>query len=192
MSRKLPKVLDTDEQEALLDQFNTRFWSPRRNRTLVLTGLDAGLRVGELVALKLDHLNLPGRKLTVREGKGAKDRQVPLTERLVEALHGWLEHRTDEVGSESPWVFPTGEGGQLLPRYVRKVIKREARKAGIREAERVSPHTLRHTAATDLLRETGNLELVRQFLGHESVETTQLYTHLVTEDLDQAVVSFRR
>lgn len=185
-------MLDTDEQEALLHQFNCRYWSPHRNRTLVLTGLDAGLRVGELVALQLDHLNLPGRRLIVRNGKGAKDRQVPLTERLVEALHGWLERREEEVGSECPWVFPTRKGDRILTRYVRKVVKREARKAEIREAERVSPHTLRHTAASDLLRETGNLELVRQFLGHESVETTQVYTHLVNEELDQAVAGFRK
>lgn len=156
-----------------------------------MTGLDTGLRVGELVALQLDHLNLSGRKLTVREGKGAKDRQVPLTGRLVETLHGWLERRIEKVGPESRWVFPTRDGGQLLTRYVRKVVKREAEKADIREVERVSPHTLRHTAATDLLRDTGNLELVRQFLGHESVETTQLYTHLVNKDLDQAITVFR-
>lgn len=193
MSRpdRLPKVLTEEEQAALLDRFNTRYWTPHRNRTMCLAMLDAGLRVGEMVALKLEHVDLATRRITVREGKGAKDRRVPVIDRLAEAVSGWYERRAEEVGEDCPWVFPTRTGNPVHPNNVRRFVKREARRAGIAEADRVSPHTLRHTFATDVLNETGNLELVRRLLGHADISTTQMYLHLADSDVEEALQGFR-
>lgn len=191
--KKLPKVLSADEQARLLGRFNARYATPHRNRTMVLTMLDAGLRVGEVVALRPDHVDLAARKLTVREGKGAKDRTVWFPERLREALSRWLARREewlDEPG-ECPWLFPTRDGGRVSSRQVRAFVKREAKRAQVAEAHKVSPHTLRHTFATDLYRETGNLRLVQDMLGHADISTTQVYTHLVNGEAEEAMCTFR-
>lgn len=193
MSRpdRLPKILTDEDQEALLNQFNTRYWTPHRNRTICLTMLDAGLRVGEVVALQMEHVDLRSRRITVRQGKGAKDRRVPLVQRLVEALQNWFERRPEELDEPSSYVFPTRNGTPVHPNNVRRFVKREAKNAGVDEADRVSPHTLRHTYATDVLNKTGNLEAVRRLLGHSEISTTQLYTHLADSDLEEAVNGLR-
>lgn len=191
--KKLPKVLSEDEQDRLLGRFNVRYPTPHRNRTMVLTMLDAGLRVGEVVALRPDHLDLTGRRITVREGKGARDRVVHIPGRLRDALSEWLARRADwlEDPDGCPWLFPTRDGGQVSTRQVRAFVKREAKKAGVAEADRVSPHTLRHTFASDIYRETGNLRLVQELLGHSDISTTQIYTHLVNGEAEEAMERFR-
>lgn len=190
-SRKLPRVLTESEQEKLVSFFNARYWTPHRNQTMVLVMLDAGLRVGEVVALKVDHVDLLTRRITIREGKGAKDRRVPIVERLHAALTAWYERRAGIVDTTCQWVFPTRVGAQVQSSDVRRVVKRTAGRVRLPEADRVSPHTLRHSFATDLLNETGNLRLVQHLLGHTSVATTQIYTHLADEHLDQALSGFR-
>lgn len=192
MSRTLPKVLDDDEQAALLEQFNARYWSPHRNRTLVLFALATGLRAGELVAVRDEHLKLDatGGKVVVREGKGGADREVHFSPEIRDALREWLERRDEECDSE--FVFPTRKGTPMSTSYLRQFVKREAVKAGISEAkEKVSPHTLRHTAAVDLLRETGRLEIVQEFLGHADVSTTRIYARLVNGEVQEACRNFR-
>ena len=101
---------------------------------------------------------------------------------MREIIGSWLERRP-----ESPWLFPTRDGGQVQTRYVREMVKRVARKAGVSEVERVSPHSLRHTFATDLYGETRSLILVQKALGHAFVSTTQLYCHLVDGELEAAM-----
>lgn len=187
----LPRVLDADEQDALLAQFNDRYWSPHRDRTAVLVMLDAGLRVSEVCALELAHADLARRKLTVREGKGDVDRVVPVCPRLADALAAWMDRRPEAVDQDSQFLFPTRKGKAVHPNHLRRSVKRAARKADLPEADRISPHTLRHTAAVDLLRETGRLEVVRDFLGHASVQTTEIYARLVNDELEAAVSSFR-
>lgn len=189
--RRLPRVLTEAEQEELLDQFNTRYWTPHRDWAATLLMLDTGLRVGELVALKMDHIALRSRRIKVREGKGSKDRRIPLVGRLATALEQWYERRREELKQECPWVFPTRPGNALHPNQVRRFVKRAARRAGLPEADRISPHTLRHTFATDVLNETGNLELVRRLLGHADISSTQVYTHLADEHVARALSGFR-
>lgn len=184
--RRLPKVLSDEEKQALLDQFNTRYDSPLRNKALVKTLLDTGLRAGEVVALRPEHIDFRACKLTVREGKGARDRQLWFGTDLRELLVEWLDRRPD-----SDFVFCTRDGGQLDTRYLRSMIKREACNAGIPECERVSPHTLRHTFATDLLRETDNIRVVQEALGHEDISTTTIYTHLVNGEVEEAMKGLR-
>lgn len=189
--RAIPRVLDEGEQEDFLAEFNTRYWTPHRDRTLCLVMLDAGLRVSEAVSLKLDHLDLPKRRLLVREGKGGKDRQVRICPRLASALKPWLDRRPEALEEETEFVFPTRTGRPPHPNQIRKSVKRAARSAGLSEAGKVTPHTLRHTAAVDLLRETERLELVQDFLGHADVSTTRIYARCVNKELDRALDGFR-
>lgn len=193
MSRpdKLPKVLSEEEQRRFLAQFNTRYPSPHRNLLLCRLMLEAGLRVGEAVALRPEHIDLDTCRVVVREGKGAKDRVVWITDELRDLVAEWLERRAEwlEEREACPWLFPTRHGTQVKKRYVRAMVKRTARKAEVQEADRVSPHTLRHSFATDLLRETTNLRLVQKALGHADISTTQIYTHLTDGELEAAMRS---
>lgn len=180
--KKLPKVLAIDEQEAFLAQFNTRYATPHRNLCMVRLMLDAGLRCGEVLALQPGHLNMTTCRLLVREGKGAKDRVLWVPTDLRDLIGAWLERKP-----ASPLLFPTRSGSKVNARYVREMVKRYAEKAGVQEWEKVSPHTLRHTFATDLLRETGNVEIVRKALGHANISTTMIYTHLTDNDVQHAM-----
>lgn len=185
-SETLPKVLSEAEQAALLDELNTRYPTPHRNLCMLRLMLEAGLRVGEVVALRPEHLDMTTCRLTVRDGKGSKDRTLWINDELRDEIGAWLERRP-----ESPYLFPTRNGSQVRTRYMRSMVKRLAKQAEIDEAERVSPHTLRHTFATDLLRETKNLRLVQKALGHADISTTQIYTHIVDEELEEALRTFR-
>ena len=187
MARKLPKALSEEERIAFLSSLNKRYASPHRNLCMLRLMLEAGLRAGEVVALKPDHLDMTTCKLLVREGKGAKDRSLWIRDDLRDLIGQWLERR---LGSQ--WLFPTRHGSQLQTRYLRTLVKRLARRAGISEAERVSPHTLRHTFATDLYRETKNIRLVQKALGHANLSTTMIYTHIVDDELEEALRFFRR
>ena len=192
--KRLPKVLTAEEQSRLVAQFNTRYPTPHRNRTMVLTMLDAGLRVGELVALRPEHLDLAACRIIVREGKGARDRVVHIPRRLRDAVSDWLGRREAwlEDPEGCPWLFPTRVGTQVSTRQVRAFVKREAKRAEIAEANQLSPHSLRHTFASDIYRETGNLRLVQELLGHADVSSTQVYTHLVNGEAEEAMQTFRR
>lgn len=185
MSRpdKLPKVLSDEEAEALLSQPNDRYYGPHRDRLLMRLMLDAGLRVGEAVAVKPEHLDMISCKLTVREGKGSKDRTVWVSEDLRDKISEWME----EKRPESEWLFPTSKGTQVATSQLRRSVKRYAEKAGIQELDRVSPHTLRHTFATRLYRDTGKIRLVQKALGHSDLSTTMIYTHIVDEELEDAM-----
>lgn len=180
--KKLPKVLTAEEQRALVARPNPRYVSGVRNRCLIRVALEAGLRAGELVALKPEHLDMRTCRLVVREGKGAKDRVLWVTDDLRDLIGTWLERRPESV-----WLFPTRDGGQINTRYLRTMVKHYAIKAGIAEAERVTPHVLRHTFATDLLRETKNIILVQKALGHSDVSTTMIYTHVQDDELEAAL-----
>lgn len=180
--KRLPKVLTADEQRALVAQPNPRYLSGLRNRCMIRVMLEAGLRAGEIIALRPEHLDMRTCRLFVREGKGAKDRVLWVTDVLRDLIGTWLERRP-----ESEWLFPTRGGGQINTRYLRTMVKHYAVKAGIPEAERVTPHVLRHTFATDLLRETKNIRLVQKALGHSDVSTTMIYTHVFDEELEEAL-----
>lgn len=184
--KKLPKVLTEAEQNALLDELNPRYQSPHRNLTMLRLMLATGLRAGEVVALRPEHVDLETCRLIVREGKGAKDRTLWFSDEIAETLREWMDRRP-----ESRWLFPTRHGDQLSTRYLRAMVSRITVEAEIAEADRVSPHTLRHTFATELYRKTKNLRLVQKALGHASIQTTQIYTHIVDEELEEALRGFR-
>lgn len=198
----------TEEQlEALLGAVSTRGVTGRRNLALLTLMADSGLRVGEALALVTTDLVREGVVVTqvrVRCGKGGKPADVTVTSRAAARLDRWLADR-QAAGLGAGPVFCTmsqGQasgyaggaelvpGGELSARYVRDVVARAAARAGI--ATRVTPHTLRHTFATHLLRQTGNLELVRKAMRHARVTTTAaVYSHLVDRDVEAAVRALR-
>lgn len=193
MSRRdqLPRVLESEEQEALLDQLNRRYWTPHRDRTAVLTMLDAGLRVSEACALEMDHVDLTRRKIKVRDGKGGVDRVLPLPPRLADALEEWIDRRPEALEEPSDALFPTRKGNPIHTNQLRRSVKRAAERADLPELDRISPHTLRHTAAVDLLRDTERLEVVQEFLGHADISTTRIYARLCNGELEEALSTFR-
>lgn len=196
-------ALTTDELNALVAQFRSLRPTPCRNKALILAMADAGLRLAEALALELRDLRTDAGEIThidIRKGKGARPRRVGTTPRLQIALLRWLEVRRG-LAIPGPILFCSISGGRsgglapgqplepgraLSPRYAQQLVQREARRADI--PRRVTPHTLRHTFATRLLRSCGNLETVRKAMGHRSITTTSAYySHLVQDDVDQAV-----
>ena len=191
--RQIPVVLTEEEQEDLLDQFNTRYVTSERNKVMFQLMLNTGLRVSEAVSLRWEDVNLTSGKLMVREGKGAKDRTLWVDEGQLDELSEWKERQVEKVGKPPRWVFSTlreGNAGKKMSiQQVWKTLRTYAGKAGIEKD--ISPHTLRHTFATDLYRETGKIRLVQKALGHADLSTTMIYTHIVDEELEGAMKSFR-
>ncbi|WP_263788806.1 tyrosine-type recombinase/integrase [Salinibacter grassmerensis] len=183
---KLPKILTQEETSSLLGQPNRRYFGPHRDYLYMRLMLKAGLRASEATALRPEHVDLISGKLTVREGKGAKDRTLWVGEDLLEELREWMDRRQETTGG-SGYLLSTSKGTQVATSHLRRSVKRYARKAKIEEVGRVSPHTLRHTFATRLYRETGNIRLVQKALGHSDLSTTMIYTHVVDEELEGAM-----
>jgi site-specific recombinase XerD len=205
VSSRAQDALTEEQLDALLDAVNARYPSGKRNLALLLVMADAGLRVSEAVSLKTTDLVVEGGQYThvnIRRGKGGKPGPVALTVRAAAKLGAWLTARAT-MGFGKGYVFCTiskgtagghwaDEGQALEPgrplstEYVRQLVRRMADRAGIES--RVTPHTLRHTFVTRLLRTTGNLELTRKALRHSHIQTTvATYAHLVQEDVDRGI-----
>jgi site-specific recombinase XerD len=189
MGRRIPEVLTQTEQEALLAQPNPRYPTGQRNRLMLRLMLDTGLRLDEACSLRWKDIDLTTCRVMVRQGKGAKDRTLWTGESNIKALAAWRERQARECSGNPEVVFSTKAGGKLDPSYVRKMVKRYAKRAGI--AKTISPHTLRHSFASDLLRDNPNIRIVQKALGHANLATTQIYTHIVDEELEGALKSFR-
>jgi len=190
MAKRIPEVLTEEEQRALLAQPNRRYPTGERNHLMLRLMLDTGLRLSEAIHLRWRDLDLMTGKLHVKQGKGAKDRILWIGEEDLELLRKWRERQAKVVGKTPEYVFTTLDGKPLQPRYVQAMVARYAKRAGIQK--RVHPHTLRHTFATDLLKAVKNVRLVQKALGHANLSTTQIYTHIVDEELEAALKSFRR
>ncbi|MFW5800114.1 MAG: tyrosine-type recombinase/integrase [Spirochaetota bacterium] len=192
-SKKLPEVLNEKEQQLLLEQPNPRYPTGQRNYTMIKLMLNTGLRLSETTNLKWKHIDLMVSKIMVREGKGAKDRTLPVGETIIDMLQDWRERQVEElqkrgINKKPEYVFTTLKGGQVSGRYVRKMVKRYANKAEINKD--ISPHTLRHTFATDYYRDTNNIRKVQKYLGHADISTTMIYTHIVDSDQEESIRNF--
>jgi site-specific recombinase XerD len=179
----MPKVLTMDEREAYLATFNRRYLGSFRNLVASRLMLDCGLRSAEVVGLRVEHLNLASCRITIREGKGAKDRVVYMSGEMRDLLADWLE-RKPEGEYVACTTHGANAGGQMHVSYLRQMVKRQACKAEIAECERVSPHTLRHSFATQMYRETQDLRAVQEALGHADISTTQIYAHLANDEVE--------
>ncbi len=184
-ARRLPEILTGEEQTRLLEQPNPECKTGLRNLCMIRIMLNIGLRASEVIFLKVKHIDWMSGKVYVRQGKGNKDRVLWLGEDDLNLLRAWRE-----VKPQSEYLFTTLKGDTLNDRYLRAMVKRIGEQAGI--SKDVHPHMLRHTFATDLYRETKDIRLVQKALGHSDLSTTMIYTHIVDEELEQALKFFRR
>ena len=187
--KKLPTVLTKDEQEQLLEQANPRYPTGERNQTMLRLMLNTGLRLAEVTALKWRDVDFTTGKLLVRQGKGSKDRTLWVAEADIDRLRSWRERQAAECNT-CEHVFTTLKGKALGHRYVQRMVKRSATKARI--DKNISPHTLRHSFATDLYCKTSKIRLVQKVLGHSDLSTTMIYTHIFDEEVETALKSFRQ
>ena len=177
--RKLPRYLEEHEVEALLDAPQPADTEARRDRALLEVLYSTGCRAAELVGLDEDDLDLH-RGLVRLRGKGRKERLGMLGQPARAALATYLEHKA-AAGRERGALFLNHRGGRLTDRSLRRILERCLRRAGIARA--CTPHTLRHSFATHLLRRGADLRTVQELLGHASLATTQIYTHVSLEGL---------
>ena len=154
-----------------------------------------GLRLAEVINLKWDDIDFLSEILMIREGKGMKDRTLYVKDNNwrdeddKKALQDWKDRQVKELGYLPEYVFTSmsknAKGKQLQPRYIQDMISRYAKRAEIKKA--VSPHTLRHSFATDLYRKIKDPVTVKNALGHSSITTTMIYVHLVGADVEKAL-----
>jgi len=173
--RPLPKALSLEQVERLLASPVGDDPAGLRDRAMLELLYAAGLRITELIALDIDDVDLVQR--TVRcLGKGSKERMVPIGRAASQALGAWMTRGRPPLRPDSPTLFCNRRGGRLTRQGGWKIIKRHAQRAGF--ADRVSPHTLRHSFATHLLDNGADVRVVQELLGHASVNTTQIYTRV--------------
>jgi integrase/recombinase XerD len=181
-SRKLPQVLTRGEVEKLLSQPSGTEPAALRDRALLELMYACGLRASEAIGLELMDVDVQEGVLRAR-GKGSKERVVPIGQAALRALRIYLERGRPGLvkGGPEAHLFVNFRGSQLTRQGLYKIVRRHAVTAGL--ADRMSPHTLRHTFATHLLAGGCDLRSVQEMLGHADVATTQLYTHLSSERL---------
>jgi integrase/recombinase XerD len=181
-SRKLPQVLTRGEIEKLLTQPRGTEPASLRDRALLELMYACGLRASEAIGLELLDVDAEEGVLRAR-GKGSKERIVPIGQAALKALRIYLDRGRPALvkGAAEPHLFVNFRGANLTRQGLYKIVRRHALTAGL--ADRMSPHTLRHTFATHLLAGGCDLRSVQEMLGHADVSTTQLYTHLSSERL---------
>ncbi|WP_311562800.1 site-specific tyrosine recombinase XerD [Prevotella histicola] len=183
----LPEVLSTAEVDLLEQAIDLSKWEGHRNRAIIEVLFSCGLRVSELINLKLSNLYVDEQFVRVM-GKGSKERLVPISPRALEELNYWFSMRNEMSikPGEEDYVFLNRRGHHLTRTMILIMIKRYAAEAGIKKI--ISPHTLRHSFATSLLEGGADLRAIQAMLGHESIGTTEIYTHIDTSTLRQEIL----
>lgn len=190
LSRKLPEVLSYDEVEAMFFTIDLSKSDGHRNRAMLEVLYACGLRATELVELKISNLYLEIDFIKVL-GKGNKERLVPIGESAQKQLGFWMKDREQmtNIHSEAEdFVFLNRRGKPLTRNMLFIIVKNAAKAANIKK--KVSPHSFRHSFATHLLEGGADLRIVQQLLGHESITTTEIYTHLDIQHLQETLRSF--
>ena len=187
LGKHLPEVLSTAEVDQLEESIDLSKWEGHRNRAIIEVLFSCGLRVSELVNLRLSNLYLEEHFVRVN-GKGSKERLVPISPRAIKELGFWFDdrcHMTIKAGEED-YVFLNRRGAHLTRTMILIMIKQQAVEAGIKKT--ISPHTLRHSFATALLEGGADLRAIQAMLGHESIGTTEIHTHIDTTTLRQEIL----
>lgn len=187
LGEHLPEVLTTDEVDRLEQAIDLGKWEGQRNKAIIEVLFSCGLRVSELVNLKLSDLFLADRFIRVI-GKGRKERLVPISDNAIRQLRFWFDDRNhmNIKPGEEDYVFLNRRGAHLTRTMILIMIKRLGAEAGIDKT--ISPHTLRHSFATALLEGGADLRAIQAMLGHESIGTTEIYTHIDTHTLRQEIL----
>lgn len=190
LGRKLPDVLNVDDINAIIDAIDLSKSSGQRNKAMLETIYSCGLRVSELVNLKISNLYFNDGFIKVT-GKGDKERLVPIGNTAIKYINIYKnEVRCHEQAQkeQEDFLFLNGRGKKLSRVMVFTIIKQLATKIGLKK--HISPHTFRHSFATHLIEGGADLRAVQEMLGHESITTTEIYTHLDREYLRQAIIQF--
>jgi integrase/recombinase XerC len=184
--KKLPRFLEYEEVKRLLETPPMDNWLGARDRAILETLYSTGIRVSELVALNMDDIDFLGEVVHIR-GKGKKERIAPIGSSALQVIQHYMEFRNKRAQSNSNFdskvLFVNKHGRRLSTRSVRRKMDKYLKMAGLDPA--ISPHTLRHSFATHMLNNGADLRSVQELLGHQSLSTTQVYTHLTTKKLKE-------
>lgn len=187
--RKQVTFLHFDEVEDMLEEIDLSTESGLRDRAIIELLYSGGLRVSELVGLNRDSINLDRREFVVR-GKGSKDRPIFISQSAADRVRDYLDARTDSLSAlflnnsrHKQTVDTSGNYRRITARSIERIVEKYARLAGI--TKHVSPHTLRHSFATDLLMNGADIRSVQSMLGHADISTTQIYTHVTDMHLKE-------
>jgi integrase/recombinase XerC len=184
--KRLPKFLEYDQVKKLLETPPTDNWLGARDCAIMETLYSTGVRVSELVGLNIEDVDFLGEVLHVR-GKGKKERLTPIGSAALQAIQHYMEFRNRRAQSNGNFdarvLFVNKHGKRLSTRSVRRKMDKYLKIAGLDPS--ISPHTLRHSFATHMLNNGADLRSVQELLGHQSLSTTQIYTHLTTKKLKE-------
>ncbi|MHC4460998.1 MAG: tyrosine recombinase XerC [Planctomycetota bacterium] len=184
--KKLPRFLEYEEVKRLLETPPMDSWLGARDRAILETLYSTGIRVSELVALNMDDIDFLGEVVHIR-GKGKKERIAPIGSSALQVIQHYMEFRNKRAQSNSNFdskvLFVNKHGRRLSTRSVRRKMDKYLKMAGLDPS--ISPHTLRHSFATHMLNNGADLRSVQELLGHQSLSTTQVYTHLTTRKLKE-------
>lgn len=185
--KKLPSFLHEEEVETLIEADAKREdFLAKRDHAIIILLYSSGIRVSELVSLKLQDVNLRQRTMRII-GKGKKERIVPFSNIALEAINDYLQNcrnsilERNEISKVTNALFINGKGEQITPRGVQYILKKVEDKTGVHLD--LHPHKMRHTFATHLLEKGADLRTIQEILGHTSLETTQVYTHVTTSKM---------
>lgn len=187
LGEHLPEVLSTEEVDMIENSIDLSKPEGQRNKAIIEVLFSCGLRVSELVNLKLSNLYLDEGFIRVT-GKGNKERLVPISPKAIKELNLWfLDRNLMKIKpGEQDYVFLNRRGAHLTRTMILIMLKRQAQEAGIQKT--ISPHTLRHSFATELLKGGADLRAIQVMLGHESIGTTEIYTHIDTTTLREEIL----
>lgn len=186
--KSLPKVLSEEEVDKLLD-INLKTDFDYRNKAMLELMYSSGLRVSELINLNVNDIDLSNASVRIF-GKGSKERIIPLNDYAIDALNNYiLNHRRSLFKhSESNYLFLNNHGNKMTRQGFFKILEKIAKEKGIKSE--LSPHTLRHSFATHLLKHGADLRSIQELLGHSDISTTQIYTHITSERLQKNYEEF--
>jgi len=181
-ARKLPNFLTPEELVALLEASEGNL----RDHCLLEFLYSTGVRVSEALDMKISSVDLKGKTAMVKSGKGDKDRLIIMSQHASSEIATYIKRRR----TPSEYLFCTRSGGRMTARYVQKMVAKYADKAKLKK--RVTPHVLRHTFATHMLNNKADIRAIQELLGHSSLATTQIYTHVTADRLRRMIGSHPR
>ncbi len=184
--KKLPKFLEYEEVQRLLSAPPINNWLGARDKAILEVLYSTGMRVSEVVSLNMEDVDFLGEVIHIR-GKGKKERIAPIGSSALQAIQHYIEFRNRRMANDSAFdgkvLFANKHGQRLSVRSVRRKMDKYLKEAGLDPA--ISPHTLRHSFATHMLNNGADLRSVQELLGHQSLSTTQIYTHLTTSEIKE-------